>query len=140
MARRTRASHVPGSSAVGRALHKLLRALRQHVCGQMIFSGAYFREERRGPHKVIEFVERCATLAPEGSETGRYCAFLADGVLISARTNSQAAKLPRLPNVPLVRALWSILDGIWGILKGSWAGESFLRFGGSLRYLLLSVS
>ena len=28
--------------------------------------------------------------------------------------------LPRLPNVPLLRALWSLLDGIWGLLKGSW--------------------
>ena len=24
------------------------------------------------------------------------------------------------PNVPLLRALWSLLDGIWGVLKGSW--------------------
>ena len=24
------------------------------------------------------------------------------------------------PNVPLLRALWSLLDGIWGLLKGSW--------------------
>ena len=23
-------------------------------------------------------------------------------------------------NVPLLRALWSLLDGIWGVLKGSW--------------------
>ena len=28
--------------------------------------------------------------------------------------------LPRPPNVPLLRALWSLLDGIWGLLKGSW--------------------
>ena len=28
--------------------------------------------------------------------------------------------LPRPPNVPLLRALWSLLDGIWGFLKGSW--------------------
>ena len=28
--------------------------------------------------------------------------------------------LPRPPNVPLLRALWSLLDGIWGVLKGSW--------------------
>ena len=27
---------------------------------------------------------------------------------------------PRPPNVPLLRALWSLLDGIWGLLKGSW--------------------
>ena len=27
---------------------------------------------------------------------------------------------PRPPNVPLLRALWSLFDGIWGILKGSW--------------------
>ena len=26
----------------------------------------------------------------------------------------------RPPNVPLSRALWSLLVGIWGILKGSW--------------------
>ena len=24
------------------------------------------------------------------------------------------------PNVALLRALWSVLDGIWGVLKGSW--------------------
>ena len=28
--------------------------------------------------------------------------------------------LPRPPNVPLLRALWSLLDGIWCVLKGSW--------------------
>ena len=28
--------------------------------------------------------------------------------------------LPRPPNVPPLRALWSLLDGICGILKGSW--------------------
>ena len=28
--------------------------------------------------------------------------------------------LSRPPNVPLLRALWSLLDGIWGVLKGSW--------------------
>ena len=27
--------------------------------------------------------------------------------------------VPRPPNVPLLRALWSLLDGIWGVLKGS---------------------
>ena len=26
----------------------------------------------------------------------------------------------RLPNVALLMALWSLLDGIWGILKRSW--------------------
>ena len=29
---------------------------------------------------------------------------------------------PRPPNVPLFRALWSLLAGIWGLLKGSWGG------------------
>ena len=24
------------------------------------------------------------------------------------------------PNVPLLKALWSLLDGIWGVLKGNW--------------------
>ena len=27
---------------------------------------------------------------------------------------------PTPRNVPLPRALWSLLDGIWGLLKGSW--------------------
>ena len=27
---------------------------------------------------------------------------------------------PRPPNLPLLGALWSLLDGIWGVLKGSW--------------------
>ena len=31
----------------------------------------------------------------------------------------QQDRLPRPPNVPLLRALWSLLDGIWGLLKGS---------------------
>ena len=29
-------------------------------------------------------------------------------------------RVPRPPNVPLLRALWSLLDAIWGVLKGSW--------------------
>ena len=33
---------------------------------------------------------------------------------------TEAALPPRPPNVPLLRALWSLLDGIWGISKGSW--------------------
>ena len=28
--------------------------------------------------------------------------------------------LPRPPNVPPLRALWSLLDGIWGVLEGIW--------------------
>ena len=28
--------------------------------------------------------------------------------------------LREAPNIPLIRALWSLLDGIWGLLKGSW--------------------
>ena len=31
-----------------------------------------------------------------------------------------AGYVPRPSNVPLLRALWSLLDGIWGLLKGSW--------------------
>ena len=30
--------------------------------------------------------------------------------------------VPRALNVPLLRALWYLLDGIWGLLKGSWGG------------------
>ena len=30
--------------------------------------------------------------------------------------------LPTPPNVPLLRGLWSLLDGICGVLKGSWGG------------------
>ena len=28
-------------------------------------------------------------------------------------------RVPSPANVPLLRALWSLLDGIWGVLKGS---------------------
>ena len=28
--------------------------------------------------------------------------------------------LPRPPDVPLLRASWSLLDGIWGVLQDSW--------------------
>ena len=35
--------------------------------------------------------------------------------------------LPRAPNVPLLRALWSLLDGIWGVLKGSWGVLVYAR-------------
>ena len=35
-------------------------------------------------------------------------------------TNEMASYLPAPPKVPLVRASWSLLDGIWGVLKGSW--------------------
>ena len=28
--------------------------------------------------------------------------------------------VPKPPNIPPLRALWSVLDGIWAILKGSW--------------------
>ena len=30
-------------------------------------------------------------------------------------------------NVPLLRALWSLLDGIWGSLKGSWGSAGDWR-------------
>ena len=33
---------------------------------------------------------------------------------------SKLLYVPRPPNGPLLRALWSLLDGIWGVLKGSW--------------------
>ena len=36
-----------------------------------------------------------------------------EGLLVGLRIESH-------PNVPLLRALWSLLDGIWGLLKGSW--------------------
>ena len=36
------------------------------------------------------------------------------------RAVAQGPYLPTPPNVPLLRALWSLLDGIWGLLKGSW--------------------
>ena len=35
-------------------------------------------------------------------------------------TIPKAAYGPRPPNVPLLRALWSLLDGIRGSLKASW--------------------
>ena len=38
------------------------------------------------------------------------------------------ADSPRPPNVPLLRALWSLLDGIWGFLKGSWGVLAYVVF------------
>ena len=32
------------------------------------------------------------------------------------------------PNVPLLKALRSLLDGIWGILKGSWGVLGYRGF------------
>ena len=29
-------------------------------------------------------------------------------------------RLPRPPDVPLLRALWYLLDDLWGLLKGGW--------------------
>ena len=37
-----------------------------------------------------------------------------------ANTRLKLDLQPRPPNVPLLRALWSLLDGISGLLKGSW--------------------
>ena len=45
---------------------------------------------------------------------------------------------PAPPNVPLLRALWSLLDGIWGVLKGSWGVLEALRLGASLPILPLA--
>ena len=38
----------------------------------------------------------------------------------SVQVPNITVSVPRPPNVPLLRAFWSLLDGIWGILKGSW--------------------
>ena len=37
--------------------------------------------------------------------------------------------MPRPPNVPLLRALPSPLDGIWGVLTRSWGGAGGFRVG-----------
>ena len=43
------------------------------------------------------------------------------GAVASATYLPQAKRPhPGPPTVPLLRALWSVLDGIWGVLKGSW--------------------
>ena len=36
------------------------------------------------------------------------------------RKVSRSVSLPRPPNLPLLRAVWSLLVGIWGLLKGNW--------------------
>ena len=53
------------------------------------------------------------------------------------------AYIPRPPNVPLLRAFWSLLDGIWGSLKGSWGvlvddGARADRLGISARFKVFS--
>ena len=45
------------------------------------------------------------------------------GMMSSPNANSR----PRPPNVALLRALWSLLDGIWGLLRvvgGCWEKEA----------------
>ena len=51
---------------------------------------------------------------------------------------------PRPPNVALLRALWSVLDGSWGVLKSSWGVladmyEIFIRYMSQDVYLKLFV-
>ena len=42
-------------------------------------------------------------------------------ITVGSRSFSfEQVAVPRPPNVPLLRALRSLLDGTWGILKGSW--------------------
>ena len=51
---------------------------------------------------------------------------LNNGLMVSVRTTSPIWYMIytyRPPNVPLLRAIWSLLDGIWGLLKGSWRGD-----------------
>ena len=38
----------------------------------------------------------------------------------SPATQTVHGHMPRPPNVALLRALWSPIDGIWGVLKVSW--------------------
>ena len=54
----------------------------------------------------------------------------------------QCTLVPRPPNVPLLRALWSLLVGIWCILKGSWGvlvfSSVYYDYGSSCYYLCCS--
>ena len=40
--------------------------------------------------------------------------------LLAKEDDKMSFQFPKRPNVPLLRAFWSLLDGIWGLLKGSW--------------------
>ena len=51
---------------------------------------------------------------PEASYGDPYCSHFS----LKAAPKIQAHPTP--PKVPLLRAIWSLLDGIWGLLKGSW--------------------
>ena len=54
------------------------------------------------------------------------------------KTNT-SPQIPQFANVPLLRPLWSLLDGIWGILKGSWGALSLYEpYGTPLWVALIS--
>ena len=55
-------------------------------------------------------------VGPDIEGRGRHCA---EGILTGG-VEPKHGYLPGPPNVPLLKALWSLLDGIWGSLKGSW--------------------
>ena len=60
---------------------------------------------------------RSTTNTPLRGDQGTY--LLSKGTYQPVAAITPRGSIPRPPNVPLLRALWSLLDGTWGLLKGS---------------------
>ena len=64
---------------------------------------------------VINNLDSCWGFYVPRAHQGRH---LADLWLLEAQSNQMSQVPGPSPNVPPLRALWSLLDGIWGSLRG----------------------
>ena len=106
-------------SSIASVLAELTRSLNRSLAKQgLSLRGQRSRSE---PLKGFQFVDvSLKKRQPQpGMKTGRAWN---PWVLVTkdSGSNPKARPKPRPPNVPLLRARWSLLDFIWGLLKGSW--------------------
>ena len=62
----------------------------------------------------------CIGESPLGSRRAGRVQSHSNAGYLHAKPRLELSCDPRPPNVPLLRALWSLLDGIWALLQGSW--------------------
>ena len=66
--------------------------------------------------RIARICHRCKQHIPEGRGRHRH-RYNHPG---ADRKSLLKQRIPRPPNVPLLMAFWSLVDGIWGVLQGSW--------------------